>query len=59
LAIDDDQWHFGVAPEVGVMTPVQFDFNFVVSGRFHHAFKAGDFSESYFSLNAGFLWETF
>lgn len=55
--LSDKNWHFGVAPELGIIFPVSISYNhlsIVVSSRLHYAFKAADSpSFSYLNFNVG------
>jgi len=43
LAADDDNWHFGFAPEVGVHIPfADYSTRGVFNVRYNYAFEAGD-----------------
>ena len=51
----EDHWHFGFAPEVGVLIPVGVSSNFVLSAKWNYAFKSGDsINFNWFGLNIGF-----
>ncbi len=53
--LDDDKWHFGVAPELGIMFPFDLGFNLHVKVRYNYALKAGDAeAQSYLGINIGF-----
>ena len=56
--VSEDTWHFGVAPEVGVMIPVGYAVKWFVNAKYNYAAPAGDPSRkhSYFGLNIGFAW---
>ncbi len=56
--IEDDQWHFAVAPEIGVILPLQSDAKWFVNAKYDYAFKAADRTRSYFQLNIGVAWQT-
>jgi outer membrane protein W len=52
-----DNWHFGLAPEVGVIIPVNIQSNFYVSLRYNNAFAANEsINYGYLGFNVGFLW---
>lgn len=36
-----DYWHFGIAPELGLLIPIGRSTDFVVTGRYNYAFDAG------------------
>jgi outer membrane protein W len=48
-----DNWHFGLAPEVGVTLPFSRDFHGVVSVKYNRAFEAGDVEHSYWTFGIG------
>ncbi len=53
-AIQEQNWHLALAPEVGVQLPWS-SFIGYVSLRFHHAFEAGDVvAQDWFELKLGF-----
>ena len=56
--ISDDTWHFGLAPEIGVVLPVRSDAKWFISGRYNYAVKASDRTHSYFGFNIGLAWQT-
>lgn len=52
----EDNWHFGLAPEVGVIADVSSSFNLLFTVRYNHAFKAGNATDqSYLGFNVGFV----
>ena len=52
--IQNNNWHFGLYPEVGVIFPVFEDKNISLGAKYHTAFETDDsFTYSYFSLNVG------
>lgn len=55
---EQESWGFALAPEFGVQYSLGEGTGaaFTVSGKFNHAFKAGDIntSQSFFTLNVGF-----
>jgi len=56
-AIVDDNWHFGLAPEVGVIFPLGTHAGFILSAKYNNAFKTDDsINYGYFGINAGFAW---
>jgi len=57
VAINDDNWHFGLAPEIGFKKLVGYTTNFFVSAKYNYAFKANETQPSYVALKVGFLWE--
>lgn len=55
--IEDNYWHFGFSPEVGVLLPINMDTKFNISLKYHYAVKTkNSFNYSWFGLNVGFAW---
>lgn len=59
---DNDQWQWGVAPEVGVAIPVERDFGLLINGKYNMFFSGEDaigneINNAYWSINVGFVWE--
>ena len=53
--IEPREWHFGIAPEVGVAVPMNRDAYFLGSLRFNYAFASGSIDNvSYLGVNLGF-----
>jgi hypothetical protein len=53
-ALDEANWHFGLAPEVGVTVPVTFDAHLLVGVRYNYAFKGGaSSSHAYWTFMLG------
>jgi opacity protein-like surface antigen len=40
--VDDKNWRFGLAPEVGVLIPVNFNSSINLAARYQYALNAGD-----------------
>ena len=40
---EEDHWHFGVAPEVGVMFTTRGGVGWTLNARYNYPFKAGDY----------------
>ena len=64
--IDNDNWHFGIAPEAGIIIPVGDDNTALyVGGRYNYAFDSGtalggaeDNYYSFWELNIGFAFSS-
>ena len=56
--ISDNIWHFGVAPEVGLVVPMGPVVKGFINAKYHYAAAAGDAgrSHSYLGFNIGFAW---
>lgn len=56
-SVEENNWHFGVSPEVGILYPISMDTQFMISLRYHYAFKAKNtVDHSWFGLSVGFAW---
>lgn len=56
-SIQENHWHFGFSPEVGLLFPVSMSTMLNVSFRYHYVFKAKDtIDQSWFGLSVGFAW---
>jgi outer membrane protein W len=55
-AFEDNNWHFGVAPELGVLIPAGFDFFMQIGAKYHYPFEANSIKRPYVTANIGFLW---
>lgn len=56
-AVVEKNWHFGVAPEIGVVADVNPSVDMIFSVRYNHAFKAGNATDhSYLGFNIGFVY---
>jgi outer membrane protein W len=54
-SLDEDKWQFGIAPEVGLLFPVDFGFNLMLKLRYNYAFETSTTkSVSYIGINVGF-----
>jgi len=63
-ALQNDQWQWGFAPEVGVLVPVERDVFFFISSKFNYGFTGEDVFErdinhSYWNISAGFAWSNY
>ena len=58
--INDNNWHFGFAPEIGVILPFDRYMKGMVNVKYNHALAAGEFGQSYqyFTFNIGIAWAT-
>jgi outer membrane protein W len=56
-SVEDAYWHFGIAPEVGILIPINMDTKFNIGLKYHYAFKTKEsINYSWFGLNLGFAW---
>jgi len=52
-ALTDDNWHFGLAPEVGIMLPPAANMATYLSVKYNWAFEAGGFEHTYWTFGIG------
>ena len=62
FALEDDGWQWGVAPEAGVVIPVERDFGLMLNGKYNYAFTGEsvfgtDINNSFWQVNVGVVWE--
>jgi hypothetical protein len=57
FAVESQKWQWGVAPEVGVLLPLETSV-FFISARYNHAFENGDDhpAHTYWSAQIGLGW---
>ncbi len=56
--ISGDTWHFALAPEIGVVLPLNSDAKWFLGAKYNYGVKSSDRTESYFGLNIGVAWQT-
>ncbi len=66
VAFESDNWHFGLAPEAGVLVSINRDFMMILNTKYNYAFSAGepldggdDNTYAYWGINVGFVWQSF
>ena len=66
IALENDNWHFGLAPEVGVLVSFSREFTMIFNAKYNYAFSSGetlgggdDNTYEYWGLNVGFVWQSF
>jgi len=52
-ALEASNWHFGLAPEVGFVLPMQNQFASYFSVKYNYAFEAGGLTHSYWTFGIG------
>ncbi len=63
VALEEDNWHFGVAPEAGFLFPMG-DALAIINTRFNYAFDAGEHIGGdlrdwmYWNVNVGYAYRT-
>ncbi len=56
--LEDNTWHFALAPEIGVILPFGSDAKWFLNAKYNYAAKASDRTRSYFGFNIGIAWQT-
>ena len=61
VGLNEDRWEWGIAPEAGVIFPVERGFAIMVNAKYNYAFTGKsplgtDIKHSYVGLNVGFVW---
>jgi outer membrane protein W len=62
VALQNDGWEWGIAPEVGIIIPMDREWAIMVNGKYNYAFTGEsvfetDINHSYLGLNIGFVWQ--
>ncbi len=60
--IQNDRWEWGIAPEAGIIIPVDRDLAIMINGKYNYAFTGEsvvetDINHSYVGLNIGVVWQ--
>ena len=56
-SVENNNWHFGISPEVGVFYPISHSTGINLSLKYHYVFKAsGTTDHSWLGLNIGIGW---
>ncbi|UCF40635.1 MAG: outer membrane beta-barrel protein [Gemmatimonadota bacterium] len=55
-ALVSDNWHLGLAPEVGVIIPVDWNVRAYLNVKYNWALKAGGVEHTFFGFGLGFAW---
>ncbi len=56
-ALEENKWHFGVSPEVGVLLPIAYATMINISLRYNYAVKTKNAPDySWLGLSIGFAW---
>jgi len=57
VALEETNFHFGFAPELGVVVPLEGNSAVYLSGRYNYAFSAGSVDDqSYVGVSVGYAW---
>lgn len=62
VQFSNDSWEWGIAPEIGVIVPMNRDNAFIINARYNYAFTTNElgthtYNLSYIGLNVGFVWQ--
>ena len=57
----EDEWQWGIIPEIGMTIPLQRTTSLIISGKYHFAFTGdspvgGDIKHQYISIGVGIAW---
>lgn len=56
--VTDEDWHFALKPEAGVLVSLNPDMDLLLGLRYNNAFATSDSdSQSYMTFNIGFVWK--
>jgi len=64
VAFESDNWHFGLAPEAGVLIKLSRDATMIFDVKYNYAFSSGealgggDNDVQYWGFNLGFAWQS-
>jgi len=57
FSIENNYWHFGISPEIGLLYPFNENTKLNIGVKYHYVFKAKKTIDySWFGLNIGFAW---
>jgi len=61
FSFQNDEWQWGVIPEMGVVIPMQSNTSLLITAKYHYAFSGQnavgtDVKNQYISLGIGFSW---
>jgi len=66
VAFESNNWHFGLAPEAGILIGLSRDVTMIVNTKYNYAFSSGeslgggdDNTYAYWGINIGFAWQSF
>jgi len=54
VAFENNNWHLGISPEIGVYIPINFNLGMNISARYDYAMKSNDSTYSNLTFNIGF-----
>ena len=62
VSLQKDRWEWGIAPEAGVIIPIERNLAIMISGKYNYAFTGKspldtDIKHSYVGLVIGFVWQ--
>jgi len=56
--VTEEEWHFALKPEVGVLVSLNPEMDLILAMRFNNAFATSDTMEqNYLAFNVGFVWK--
>jgi len=57
VALTADAWHFGLAPEAGLIVPIGWRARALLQARYNWALKANNIEHTYWGFNVGFVFQ--
>jgi hypothetical protein len=59
-----DEWQWGIAPEIGIIFPLERNSALIVSGKYQYALSGespvgGDINHEYWTIGIGFAWSQY
>ena len=57
VALTADAWHFGLAPEAGLIVPVGWRARALLQAKYNWALKANEIEHTYWTFNIGFAFQ--
>ena len=57
ISVSDNAWHFAVAPEIGLIFPVDWHLKAHLSARYNYGFRASNRTVQYFTIGLGLAWQ--
>lgn len=56
--VTEDEWHFAIKPEAGVLVSLSPDMDLILAFRYNNAFGTSDTAQqNYMTFNVGFVWK--
>jgi hypothetical protein len=56
FSFDEEQWHWGVAPEIGISHEIDYDVRAILALRYNYGLEASDSTLLYWTRKVGIAW---